>query len=318
MDEQLQMHSKHFSLQLLTDGVYAAIHTEGGSAICNAGLVDLDDLLLVFDTFLTPQAAEELYQFALDQFNHAPQLVINSHYHNDHVWGNQVFVKEAQIISSAKTYQHFDTLGLEEYEWYSANAPKKLDEIQTQYQQSVDKESQAAMIGMLGYYAGLVEALPNLRVCKPNLTFDNQLNFFGDKRSAQLITYEGAHTGSDTVLYLPQDGIIFTGDLLFVDAHPYLSEADPSLLLDVLNRLLLLNASIFIPGHGPIGTVEDIQSMIGYVEDCLRIGKQLALAGADDEAILQIPIPKKFAGWGMPHMFPGNLVSISKRIKMTS
>ena len=318
MDEQIQMHSKHFSMRLLADGICAAIHIEGGSAICNAGLVDLGGLLLVFDTFLTPQAAEDLHQFALDQFNQAPQFVINSHYHNDHVWGNQVFIKEAQIISSTKTYQQIDTLGLEEYQWYAANAAKKLVEIRTQYQQSVDQESQDSLIGMLGYYAGLVEALPNLRVCKPNLTFDNQLNFFGDKRSAQLITYEGAHTGSDTVLYLPQDGIIFTGDLLFVDAHPFLSEGDPSLLMDVLNRLLLLDASVFIPGHGPIGKVEDVQSMLGYVEDCMSIGEEMALSGVDDEAISEIPIPKKYAGWGMPHMFHGNLRSISKRIKSSS
>lgn len=313
MDEQVEAQSKHFSLQFVAEGVYAAIHTEGGSAICNAGLVDLGDLLLVFDTFLTPQAAEELYQFALDQFNQAPQVVINSHYHNDHVWGNQVFINEAQIISSAKTYQQYDTLGLEEYEWYTANAAKKLAEIQTQVQQSSAEEAQASLIGMLGYYAGLVEALPNLRVCKPNLTFDKQLNLFGGKRSAQLITYEGGHTDSDTVLYLPQDGIIFTGDLLFVDAHPYLSEGDPVVLMDILNKLLLLDASIFIPGHGPIGKVDDIQSLLGYVEDCMRIGKEMALAGVDDEAISEIEMPKKYTGWSLPHMFNGNLQSISKR-----
>jgi cyclase len=317
MDEQIPMHSKHFSLQLVTDGIYAAIHTEGGSAICNAGLVDLGGLLLVFDTFLTPQAAEDLYQFAADQFHQAPQVVINSHYHNDHVWGNQVFIKEARIISSTKTYGQFDTLGLEEFEWYSANASKKLDEIQRQYQQAADVEAQAALIGMLGYYTGLVEALPSLKVCKPNLTFDTQLNLYGDQRSAQLITFEGAHTGSDTVLYLPQDRIIFTGDLLFVGAHPYLSEGDPRLLLDALKGLLTFDASIFVPGHGPIGTAEDMHLMIGYVEDCLRIGNELASAGVDDEAILQITIPSKYAGWIMPHMFPGNLISISKRIKTT-
>jgi hypothetical protein len=244
--------------------------------------------------------------------------VINSHYHNDHVWGNQVFVNEAHIISSTKTYQQFSTLGMEEFDWYIANAPKKLDEIQRQYQQSADVEAKAALMGMLGYYAGLVEALPSLKVCKPNLTFDKQLNLHGDQRSAQLITFEGAHTGSDTVLYLPQDGVIFTGDLLFVHAHPYLSEGDPSLLLDALNWLLTFDASIFIPGHGPIGTAEDMHLMIGYVEDCLRIGKELASAGVDDEAIVQMPIPSKYAGWIMPQMFQGNLISISKRIKTTT
>jgi cyclase len=312
------MDSIHYSMQLLADGVYAAIHSEGGSAICNAGLVDLGGLLLVFDTFLTPQAAEELYQFALDQFKHAPQVVINSHYHNDHVWGNQVFANEAQIISSTKTYQQFDTLGLEEYEWYTANAANKFEEIQKQYQGSADVEAQTALIGMLGYYAGLVEALPTLRVCKPNLTFDKQLNLHGDQRSAKLITFEGAHTSSDTALYLPQDGIIFTGDLLFVKAHPYLSEGDPVLLLAVLHRLLTLDASIFVPGHGPIGTAEDMHLMISYVEDCLSIGKELALAGADDAAISEIPIPNQYAGWIMPQMFHGNLHSISIRMKTTT
>jgi cyclase len=315
MDEHIQMQSKHFSIRLVADGIYAAIHKEGGSAICNAGLIDLGGLLLVFDTFLTPQAAEDLHQFAVDQFNHSPQLVINSHYHNDHVWGNQVFAEGAQIISSTKTFELFDTLGLEEYEWYTANAPNKLADMQAQYQQLSKEGTQDSLIGMLGYYAGLVEALPDLRVCRPNLTFDKQLNLYGDQRSAQLIAFEGAHTGSDSVLYLPQDGIIFTGDLLFVDAHPYLAEGDPSLLLDVLNRLLLFDASTFIPGHGPIGTVEDIHLMIGYVEDCLSIGKELALAGVDDEVISKIPIPERYMGWIMPHMFQGNLISISKRSK---
>lgn len=317
MDDQIKMQSKHFSIQFVADGIYAAIHKEGGSAICNAGLIDLGDLLLVFDTFLTPQAAEDLYQFALEQFKKAPQLVINSHYHNDHVWGNQVFAEGAHIISSTKTLEHFDTLGLEEYEWYTINAPKKLEEIKTQYQQTLDQESQDSLIGMLGYYAGLVEALPNLRVCKPNLTFDKQLNLSGDQRSTQLITFEGAHTGGDTVLYLPQEGILFTSDLLFVNAHPYLSEGDPNMLLDVLNRLLLLDASIFIPGHGPIGTAEDIHLMIGYVENCLNIAEELALSGAADWAISEIEMPKRYTGWIMPHMFQGNLTSINKRIKST-
>jgi glyoxylase-like metal-dependent hydrolase (beta-lactamase superfamily II) len=318
LKEQINWHSKHFSIWPLTDGVYAAIHKEGGSAICNAGLIDLGDLLLVFDTFLTPQAAEDLHQFALDQFNKAPQLVINSHYHNDHVWGNQVFAEGAQIISSAKTFEHFDTLGLEEYEWYTINAPKKLEEIKTQYQRSEDQKFQDSLMGMLGYYAGLVEALPNLRVCKPNLTFDKQLNLYGGRRAAQLITFEGAHTGCDTVLYLPQEGILFTSDLLFVDSHPYLSEGDPNLLLDVLNRLLRLGASIFIPGHGPIGNSENVHMMIGYIEKCLSIGKKLAFEGIDDEAKPEISIPETYSEWRMPLMFQGNIQSISNRYKTGS
>ena len=49
--------SRHFNLEQLADGVYAAIHAEEGWAICNAGIIDLGDRTLVFDSFMSPQAA---------------------------------------------------------------------------------------------------------------------------------------------------------------------------------------------------------------------------------------------------------------------
>ena len=52
--------SKHFQLQQVAEGVYAAIHIDGGAAIGNAGIVDLGDRTLIYDTFFTPQTAEDL------------------------------------------------------------------------------------------------------------------------------------------------------------------------------------------------------------------------------------------------------------------
>ena len=51
--------SKHFKIEKLSSGVYAAIHSFGGYAICNSGIVDLGDKVLVFDTFLTVEAAKD-------------------------------------------------------------------------------------------------------------------------------------------------------------------------------------------------------------------------------------------------------------------
>ncbi len=91
--------SKHFVLHSLDEGISAAIAEDGGSAISNAGLIDLGGQILVFDTFLTPQAATDLRRSATE-LGRVPQIVINSHYHNDHIWGNQVFASDAQIVSS--------------------------------------------------------------------------------------------------------------------------------------------------------------------------------------------------------------------------
>lgn len=52
--------SEHFRLERLTDGVYVAIASDTGAATCNAGIVDLGDRTLIFDTFLTPRAAKDL------------------------------------------------------------------------------------------------------------------------------------------------------------------------------------------------------------------------------------------------------------------
>ena len=52
--------SKHFKIQKISEGIYAVIHSIGGYAICNAGIIDLGDKTLVYDTFLSPLAAREL------------------------------------------------------------------------------------------------------------------------------------------------------------------------------------------------------------------------------------------------------------------
>jgi cyclase len=84
----------------LADGVYAAIHIDGGAAIGNAGIVDLGDRTLIYDTFLTPQAAEDL-RIAAEALTGRPiDAVLNSHWHNDHIWGNQVFSANTEIIST--------------------------------------------------------------------------------------------------------------------------------------------------------------------------------------------------------------------------
>ena len=79
----LAQQSRHFELVQLTDGVYAAIHKKGGHAICNAGVIDLGTETLIFDTFMTPQAAEDLLKAVKSLELPSIKYVINSHHHND-------------------------------------------------------------------------------------------------------------------------------------------------------------------------------------------------------------------------------------------
>ncbi len=65
----------------------------------------------MYDTFTSPQAAEDLRQAAEQLFSRPARIVINSHYHNDHIWGNQAFGQDVDIISTAKTRQLILTEG---------------------------------------------------------------------------------------------------------------------------------------------------------------------------------------------------------------
>src|SRR5713226_3125954 len=81
-----------FQLVKVADGVYAAIAKPGGLASGNAGFVIGDDSVLIFDTFFTPTAIEELIS-EIQKLTKLPiKYAVNSHYHLDHTGGNQVLL----------------------------------------------------------------------------------------------------------------------------------------------------------------------------------------------------------------------------------
>jgi cyclase len=223
--------SKHFTIYPLADGVFAAISKKGGSAVCNAGIIDLGNTCLVFDPFLTPSSAEDLHRSVKDLVGYGPDLVVNSHYHNDHIWGNQVFKLPVHIVASMRTYQLMMTAGKKELDEETATAAQSLAYFQDLYQKTEDEIQRIDAELLLGYYEGLVQDLPLLSVRLPDIIYQDRLSFHGIKRSAELISYDQCHTGNDALLFLPEDGIIFMGDLLFVGCHPYLGDGDPTNLV---------------------------------------------------------------------------------------
>ncbi len=132
MHKTFRTESIHFVLHTLAEDIFAAIAQDGGSAISNSGMIDLGGQILVFDTFLTPQAAMDLRQSAAEMLGQTPKLVINSHYHNDHIWDNQVFAPDAQIISSARTRDLIASAGMEELRWNSSNSAQLLESLRAQ------------------------------------------------------------------------------------------------------------------------------------------------------------------------------------------
>jgi glyoxylase-like metal-dependent hydrolase (beta-lactamase superfamily II) len=307
--------SEHFALHPLGEDVFAAIAKDGGAAICNSGVIDLGRQVVVFDTFLTPQAALDLRETVVDVLGRAPQIVINSHYHNDHIWGNQVFAPDAQILCSTRTSELIATAGVDELSWYASNSAGQLASHREQYAGATDAQEREDELLWMGEYAGVVEALPHLEVCMPSITFKDRLEIHGTKHTADLITYEGGHTGSDTVLYLPDQGIVFMSDLLFVRFHPYLAEGNPVQLLRSLKELSALDAHCFVPGHGPVGGIDDLGLLIGYIEHCLETAQMLVTQdGSDADRVTTVKVPERYQHWRLPQFYRASIRSMCQQL----
>lgn len=318
MNPSLGSISRHFSLSLLAEDVFAAIATNGGWAICNAGLIDLGGQLLVFDAFVAPQAGLDLRQFAIEHFGRAPQVLIDSHYHNDHTWGSQAFLPDAVIFSSKRTRELLAAAGKEELEWHAANAGQRLAALRDQYEHTRDPVQRQDLLLWMGEFEGIVASLPHLKICLPGIAFEGQLELFGAKRSCRLIPYPGGHTGSDTILYLPQEKIVFMGDLLFAGCHPYLADGDPQALLAALRDIRRLDAERFVPGHGQIGTREDVDRLIDYIEEGISTARRLVEAGNASETVLnELAVPEAYRSWLMAGFYRSNLRFLCERIQQS-
>ena len=284
--------SRHFTVQRLGDGVYAAIASDGGWAICNAGAVDLGDRVLVFDTFVNQHAAEEFKGMIARLIGKPISHVMNSHYHSDHVKGNQVF-DGASIVATTKTVE------------VMAQAKKRYDSesetIRRDVQQDLDShlahpEDPDTML-FEGYDRGHLDGLPTLRYTLPNVTFDDRMTFQGPKRTAEAITYGGGHTVSDSLLYLPDDRIAFMGDLLFVDCHLYIADGNPKELFRIFDRVQGLDAKVLVPGHGPVGSAKDIGENRRYVEELQRTAREVRDSGGGLDQALSKPVGAPFEKW---------------------
>lgn len=313
-----QLKSKHFELQQIADDVYAAFAVDIGAADCNAGIINLGNLVVIFDTFQTPQAAQDLRRIATHLYGQTQRIVLNSHWHNDHFLGNQVFAEESQIISSSRTRQLILSNSLEEIEWYIDNAARQLTSYQTQLQTAPNEKREELRLRVC-WFQGLVEALPHLSLCLPSITFDHHLTLHGTKSSAELIEFENGHTASDSVLYLPQARVVFMSDLLFTNFHPYLGDGDPQGLQAALRTLGKIEADQFVPGHGLLGTKDDLQKLINYIDYCTETAKNLVSEGPGyEEKVAKLTLADHYQSWQIPSFFSANIRFLCKQMESTA
>lgn len=302
------MKSDHYEFAQIGEGVTFARATRAGGALSNSGLIDLDGGTLVFDTALTPFAAEDLARASLEQTGRRPTVAANSHWHLDHLLGNQVF-------EGIPTYSTARTRSILEEKREALSNEIRLDTMEADVRKleamlaaATSPEGRASLTEALDLNRWVLRATPDLRLTLPSRTFEGRLRLPGP-RPAELICLGSGHTESDAILSLPDDGIVFAGDLIVVGTHPNLTSGDPEHWLDVLRGIRDLHPERIVPGHGPLGSPEAIDA----IEDYLRV-----LLAYPDGGTEVPPIPARFRDWGMNGQFEENVKFLRSRSPASS
>jgi cyclase len=260
--------SVNFNLQKLGDGVWTAVVSDSGTAGGNAGFVVGDDSIAVIDTFQDAGAARELLA-AIRQISSLPiRFVVNTHYHLDHVAGNQVFASAGAVVIAHRNVRAWARTENLKF-WGDAIKPE-------------DK--------------ALVQALK-----LPDVIYDDHLELYLGKRMLQVRFLRG-HTGGDSVLYVPDARVLFCGDLLWKDHLPNLIDASTDKWIATLDLLSQDYAeSTLVPGHGSVAQPHDVAVFKDYLVSLREVVRQAQLERTSDDALVNAILPglkEKYGTWG--------------------
>lgn len=247
-----------FTLKEIGPGVYAAI---GGS---NAGVIIGDDAVLVVDSFFEPDTAKALLSEIRKITPKPIRYVVNTHYHLDHVAGDQVFKDAGAIIVTHRNVRA----------WMRP-----------------ENQHMFGQAGTLAYKALMAQRIAQLPL--PDLVTESPITVWLGNRRVDIRPAEG-HTGGDLVVGVPDAKVLFCGDLFW--------RMPPNTVDGTVSKWIATDRSfeqlpdaasmMFVPGHGDVGTVKDVAIFRGYLADLQSLTVAGRKAGLMGDALRADVIPK--------------------------
>lgn len=259
--------SPGFEIVPLADGVYAAIRNEPPGLTVNANSVFIinENDVVVVDTTLTPSSAKELLA-ALRKLTTKPvKYVVNTHWHDDHIMGNQVF-REAfpgvEFIAHANTREYLPTTGLNNrkqamseqgYPGFIGALKARLEKNESIFGGTMDAEERATYQSSIRIAESYMAENPAVAIVLPTIACNDQLTLYRGNRVIEIRYLGRGHTSGDIVVTLPRERIVVAGDLVMAPV-PYVGspQSHPADWSRTLEKLLALDPAIVVPGHGPV------------------------------------------------------------------
>ena len=263
----------------------------------NAVVVLSEQGVLVFDANGTPAAAAAVLAEIRKLTDQPVRYLVLSHWHWDHWYGAEIY-KDAypglQIITQeggrrmmAGPALAFNKPGLErDLPDYLASLEKRVAAARAAEPPPPDL---AKLERLRDEDRWFLHQKTGVRYTLPNLTFTDKLTLHLGEREIQVLHYGRAVTPGDTLLYLPKEKILVTGDLL-VNPVSFALACYPTEWLKVLERMDTLDVSTLVPGHGePLRDKERLHATRDVFRELLHRGAEAKARGLDpDQAKAEI------------------------------
>lgn len=132
---------------------------------------------------------------------------------------------------------------------------------------------------------------------EPNITFKEGCIIHGIDKTVQLRTFSKAHTDGDVIVYIPDDKVLFAGDLLFSNSDPWLGSGDPEGWLLVNDELMTLDLRVTVLGHGNLATKKEFSLQNKYIREIINLVKTHIKSGGDPNQIKRNDFSKELRSW---------------------
>jgi cyclase len=277
-------------LHEVADGVWAYLQPDGGWGWSNAGLVTGGDTSLLVDTLFDLRLTAEMLDVMRRTTPAAEQIttVVNTHANGDHCYGNAL-LGDSEIIATARCAQEMLEL-----------PPSAMAAMMC----SADDLGAAGRFVRRIFSPFSFEDVP---LAVPTRTFEQRLDLRVGDRAVSLVEVGPAHTAGDAVVHLPDDGVVFTGDILFHGGHPIVWSGPVANWIAACDRVLALQPTVVVPGHGPLATPAALEDLKGYFELLTREARTRFDAGMTPlDAARDIDLGP-YAGWSEAERVVANL-----------
>ena len=269
---QADLEEKKVTFTKLSDHAYA--YTAEGDP--NTGIIVGDDAVLVADTQATPAMAQDVIRRIREVTDKPIKYVVLTHYHAVRVLGASAYQPQ-QILASQDTYDLIVERG---------------------------EQDKASEIGRFPRLFSNVESVPP-GMTWPTMTFTGKMTLWLGKLEVQLLQLGRGHTKGDTVVWLPQDRVLLSGDLVEFDATPYAGDAYFKDWPKTLENVAALKPVALVPGRGPALIGEEqvaagLKGTGGFIADVRASVEAGVAAGKDLNAVYKDTFAKlkpKYGHW---------------------